>query len=234
MGWRSNAPPPPPAGGGKSRGPAGGKPPASQERQKQRSVSPEKKQVRKGLKPNQQKIDSGNVSNTPSASSKTEVSQHATVGQSHGAPRGQIEVSGNGVEGSKVTPATQASIFEDTDESETEGTSPVLEPGTSVVHCGPGNVHKLADKVFKPFGSRSRTGSTADSDAAFCMGGPSVEYGAAVGNRDEALQCDRCDEWFHCACQGFPQSHTKLLVCTRPSLGCVRNAGFQSAAAHLL
>ena len=65
--------------------------------------------------------------------------------------------------------AGQASIFDISDsESETEGTFCEPEPGN--VHSDLGEVHKLADEVYKPFGSRSRTGSTADSDGAFCKG----------------------------------------------------------------
>ena len=170
--------------------------------------SPEKLQSKKGLlKSKLQKLDTGNVSNAPPSTPETEVSLHDASGGSQSAIKDRGGKSGEQSRklGPKGTPVGQPSIFDDTSDSdsEPENTPPDVEPGNK---RGNLDVHKLADEVFKPFGSRSRAGSTAESDAAFCKGGPSTECGVAVGNRDEALQCDKCDHWFHCACQGVPSA----------------------------
>ena len=182
--------------------PSGSKPlPASQERQKRNtgigdnSKSAEKENKR-GSKSQLQVTDSGNLPNTLSATPEAEVSRNTEARVSQGAGMNQGEWKKCEGRGKKLNPekvlAGQASIFDISDsESETEGTLCEPEPGN--VHSDLGEVHKLADEVYKPFGSRSRTGSTADSDGAFCKGGPSTDCGKAVGNKDEALQCDRCD-----------------------------------------
>ena len=195
--------------------PSGSKPlPASQERQKRNtgigdcSKSAEKESKR-GSKSQLQVTDSGNLPNTLSATPEAEVSRNTEARVSQGAGMNQGEWKKCEGRGKKLNPekvlAGQASIFDISgSKSETEGTLCEPEPGNVLSDLG--EVHKLADEVYKPFGSRSRTGSTADSDGAFCKGGPSTDCGKAVGNKDEALQCDRCDRWYHCACQGVPSA----------------------------
>ena len=191
---------------------------SSQERQKRKSgsaafaLSPEKQESKRCLKSKQQKIDSGNRSKTLPTTPETEVSCKTGSVRVPAVMKPTDQGSKPGAGGSRVVGGgpkaistnREPSIFDDTSENEpeTEDTYSGLEP--EKVHCNIDDVRKLTDDVYKPFGSRSRAGSTADSDAAFCKGGPSIECGKAVYNRDEALQCDKCDQWFHCACQGVP------------------------------
>ena len=65
-------------------------------------------------------------------------------------------------------------------------------------------VGKLSDTMYRPFGTRSRSGSLSGSDTAICKGGPNGSCGIEVMDSDKAMQCDRCDRWFHCSCQGVP------------------------------
>ena len=163
------------------------------------------------------KLGTGNVANTPPAAPEAEVSQNADSDASQGVVNCDATVvrgEKDGVGSKKLDPkgiaAGEPSIFGGTSESESEseGTSLNVQPSNLCKKLG--DVHKLADEVYRPFGTRSRAGSTADSDASFCKGGPTKECGAVVGDREEALQCDRCDQWFHCACQGVPSATYRI------------------------
>ena len=82
-------------------------------------------------------------------------------------------------------------------------------------------VGKLDSNVFKPFGSvgnismsrsSSDTSETA-SDAATCRGGPNNPIcGIQVVNGDRAIQCDKCQFWFHAKCQAIPKPAHDALV----------------------
>ena len=71
---------------------------------------------------------------------------------------------------------------------------------------------KLDDEAFKPFGSRSRACSEAGSDASFCRGGPGkASCGEPVRHSDDGVQCEKCEHWFHIACQEVPKAAYEAL-----------------------
>ena len=73
-------------------------------------------------------------------------------------------------------------------------------------------VGKLSATMYRPFGTRSRSASLSGSEGAICKGGPNGSCGNEVVDTDEAMQCDRCDRWYHCACQGVPLSTYQVAV----------------------
>ena len=82
-------------------------------------------------------------------------------------------------------------------------------------------VGKLDTSAFKPFGSvanisvsrSSSDTSDSNSELAFCQGGPGNQNcGSKVTNGEKAVQCDRCQYWFHTKCQAIPKLAHDALV----------------------
>ena len=82
-------------------------------------------------------------------------------------------------------------------------------------------VGKLDSSVYQPFGSMTSisrsssdlSGSSQSSDIAICRGGPGKpDCGRQVSEGDKAVQCDKCQAWFHSKCQAIPkQAHDALV-----------------------
>lgn len=63
----------------------------------------------------------------------------------------------------------------------------------------PGEVGKLGASAYRPFGS------DVGSDSTYCRGGPGqVVCGNPVLEEQKGVQCDKCSNWYHLACQLIP------------------------------
>ena len=93
-------------------------------------------------------------------------------------------------------------------------------------------VGKLSDTMYRPFGSRSRSTSPSVSDYHICKGGSNGKCGKEVVNSDKAMQCDRCDRWYHCSCQGSHYQHMRLQVTTKSLCGFAKDVRIVFGCLH--
>ena len=69
-------------------------------------------------------------------------------------------------------------------------------------------IKRLDSEVYRPFGSRSRNPSPdpgmkqdEDEDKLICKGGPGKpNCGKKVMDGEEAVECEKCEKWFHSKC----------------------------------
>ena len=129
------------------------------------------------------------------------------MGHGRGSPERSetASICGDGMSGAKID-RSEGHLGEETGEKNPPSSTPETQAGARAVG-------KLDTGVFKPFGvaniSLSRGSSNtsdSNSEGAICRGGPNnSNCGVQVVDGDKAVECCRCQQWFHSKCQAIPK-----------------------------
>ena len=70
--------------------------------------------------------------------------------------------------------------------------------------AGQKGIGRLSPEAYRLWGSGNSEGSHSD-ETKLCKGGPNLLVCSnPVGDDDQGVHCDKCNQWFHSSCQGVP------------------------------
>lgn len=76
--------------------------------------------------------------------------------------------------------------------------------GKETTTGGHKGIGKLSSEAYRLWGSGNSEGSHSD-ETKLCKGGPNLLVCSnPVGDDDQGVHCDKCNQWFHSSCQGVP------------------------------